>query len=75
MIQITNKSACTGCGACRDSCPTGAISMIADEEGFLYPSVEADKCIHCGKCDKRCPVANGVLKKSDSDFEILAYAA
>ena len=28
--------------------------MRADEEGFLYPYINKDLCIHCNKCDKVC---------------------
>ena len=34
---------------------TGAISMLPDEEGFLYPVVDAGKCIRCYKCLSVCP--------------------
>ena len=29
--------------------------MIADKEGFLYPEIDMEKCIHCGLCEKICP--------------------
>ncbi len=34
---------------------TGAISMLPDEEGFMYPVVDASKCIRCYKCLSVCP--------------------
>ena len=34
---------------------TGAITMLPDEEGFLYPVVDAEKCIRCYKCLSVCP--------------------
>ncbi len=52
---LQDKTACTGCGACVSVCPKGAISMRADEEGFLYPSVDPKLCISCDLCEKRCP--------------------
>lgn len=54
------KKDCCGCSACADACPVKAIEMRTDEEGFLYPCINQDLCIHCGKCDKVCgfvPVA------------------
>lgn len=49
-----DKSECCGCTACCSVCPMGAISMLADEEGFLYPQIDEDKCIGCRKCVKVC---------------------
>lgn len=40
MISIEEKNKCCGCGACFNACPTKAISMKEDEEGFDYPQVE-----------------------------------
>ena len=47
---------CTGCGACSNICPTQAITMEFDREGFLAPVVHEDKCVNCGLCAKTCPV-------------------
>lgn len=48
------KKDCCGCSACADACPVKAIEMRTDKEGFLYPCINQDLCIHCGKCDKVC---------------------
>lgn len=32
--------------------------MRADAEGFLYPHIDASKCINCGMCQKVCPSIN-----------------
>lgn len=29
--------------------------MKRDQEGFAYPTVNADACIHCGRCTNVCP--------------------
>ena len=47
-----DKRDCCGCGACEAACPRGAITMRADEEGFLYPAVDAGKCVDCGLCGR-----------------------
>lgn len=47
---------CTGCSACVGRCPKKCISMVTNAEGFLYPKVDEDLCIHCGLCEKVCPV-------------------
>ncbi len=56
MITITDKINCCGCQACANICPKGCISMRVDEEGFLYPQVDAKNCINCGLCEKVCPI-------------------
>lgn len=58
MQKITALKNCSGCHACYNACPTGCISMEYDSEGFLYPKIDNEKCINCGKCDNVCPVIN-----------------
>lgn len=45
---------CCGCSACYAICPIRAISMEPDREGFLYPTVDAKKCIRCYRCIDVC---------------------
>ncbi len=57
MISLfEKKSDCCGCHACRSVCPEQAISMVPDEEGFLYPSICVDMCTECGLCQETCPI-------------------
>lgn len=56
MPVLANENDCTGCAACMNSCSHSAIQMIADGEGFLMPSVDANKCIECKLCERNCPV-------------------
>lgn len=48
------KIECCGCTACREVCPYNAIEMKADEEGFIYPVVDHEKCVKCMLCKKIC---------------------
>lgn len=45
---------CCGCSACYAICPAHAITMDPDDEGFLYPTVDAEKCIRCYQCITVC---------------------
>lgn len=58
MKQVLEKSRCTGCTACKNICPKGAITMVEDIDGFKYPVIDQDKCINCGLCVKTCPILN-----------------
>lgn len=46
---------CYGCQACQQVCNHHAIQMVSNEEGFLYPIIDSDKCVDCGLCTKVCP--------------------
>lgn len=54
-ISSVSEKICTGCATCANICPSNAISMIANSEGFLFPVIDQKKCIHCGLCYKKCP--------------------
>lgn len=54
-ILFDKKENCCGCSACYINCSVGAISMEADDEGFLYPVIRnKDRCIFCYSCIKIC---------------------
>ena len=55
MNIICNPIDCTGCSACESSCAAHAVTMEYSEEGFLYPHIDAAKCVNCGLCAKVCP--------------------
>lgn len=73
QIELASKKDCTGCMACLDSCPFGAISVIKDNCGFRYPKINNDLCKKCGKCMKVCPLLN--YKKSTKQLPIKCFAA
>lgn len=54
---------CTGCGACFNLCPTKAITMSYNYEGFLEPVVDSEKCVKCKKCITACPALHPVYDK------------
>lgn len=72
MIKPTDS--CTGCLACCQSCPTNCISAKTSEEGFLYPEIDIDRCINCGKCEKSCPLdKTSPSRQSPSAFAAASY--
>lgn len=67
-ILYKEKENCCGCTACYSVCPSHAISMESDEEGFLYPFIDEKKCISCFRClsvcaFKRDQISKGALKR------------
>lgn len=58
MITINKKEDCSGCYSCASICPKNCIEMKTDNEGFWYPHVEEDLCVHCGMCERVCPIIN-----------------
>lgn len=58
-VLFRDKAECCGCGACRNACPKNAISMVEDENGFVYPQINEGLCIHCGACKRVCNYQNG----------------
>lgn len=62
---------CYGCGVCGIVCPTEAISIKENKQGFYSPVIDEQKCIHCGKCLKTCAYSNKFDFKQE---EIAAFS-
>lgn len=64
-IEIVKKDDCCGCASCVQRCPRQAISMLENEEGFLYPNIDKEKCVNCGLCSRVCPQLKNMKKNSN----------
>ena len=73
VIELNDKSNCTGCSACVQVCPQGCFVMKEDSEGFKYPTVSKNSCVNCKLCEKVCPVINDGSKQMDK--EPITFAA
>lgn len=71
-FNYIKKIECTGCEACANICPVGAMEMRKDESGFFYPYTNYKKCIACGKCTSVCHRAKD--KQENNINEIETYA-
>lgn len=48
---------CSGCSACAAVCPKeDCIKMEYNTDGFLRPVKNDTVCVHCGLCEKICPM-------------------
>lgn len=65
---------CYGCFACQNICPNNAIFFEYNNDGFLYPQINIEKCTNCGLCKNVCPslVNNFNNNKNPKCFVFLA---
>lgn len=57
-VLFDDPGRCSGCRACLEGCPVGAISMREDACGFAYPQIDAAACVRCGRCKRVCGFQN-----------------
>jgi len=55
---LQEAALCSGCGVCITRCPTGAVTMEPDAEGFLTAVLDTELCTDCGRCRDVCPMAH-----------------
>ena len=65
MKNVALNNHCYGCGVCAIACPTDAIKINLNEEGFYSPRVDEDMCVNCGQCLSICSFSNkGIVSDS-----------
>ena len=69
-----NDYECSGCFACYSVCTHKAITMVENGEGFLVPRRNMDLCVHCGLCEKVCPMEHPVYENSEAPDVFAAYS-
>lgn len=71
---------CAGCGACAAACPSGALTLGTNADGFLMPAFHEDHCVQCGACLRACPLLSDHISAATPDdhrleYEVACYAA
>lgn len=84
VFKFMSIEKCCGCEGCVNSCPSKALTMAEDSDGFLYPVMNESNCINCNKCVNNCPMLNAVpsensqeryLEFSHTDVEVLVKSS
>lgn len=73
ISQITEYDKCCGCSVCESICPKHCITMVPNNEGFLYPKINKENCIECQLCIKTCPINKSPYNLNE-DFNQKVYA-
>ncbi len=72
MPILANRDICTGCMACMNACAKGALTFVKDDEGFLQPYVDTNKCVECGLCERTCPEIQGKYHQNTLSVDVYA---
>ena len=70
QVAVVHAHACTGCGECVETCPFGAISLVARDGGEIAV-IDAAGCKGCGACAPICP-ENAIDLEGYTDAQVRA---
>ncbi len=68
VLDKSEKRKCTSCGVCATLCPSHAITINLDDDGFYRPIIDQSLCNNCSLCTKIC-------YKFDDDLQITDQSA
>ena len=74
-ILFHSPDECCGCMACVNVCPKDAISVVTDENGFVFPHINPNLCIRCHKCIGVCDFKKTDLEEQLGNAPISSFAA
>lgn len=72
MNEICSIEKCTGCNLCASVCPRQCIDFTKEYNGHVYPVIDSEKCIDCGKCVKKCISNQDNIVKHSADYGCFA---
>lgn len=73
MKLYDDKNTCCGCSMCKHICPIGTIYMTTDEEGFIFPAVDANTCLECGLCEAICTIKSFDKSRLNTPIKVVAF--
>lgn len=60
---------------CKYLCPLGALYGILNRFSFVRLRVRPSACVHCGACERACPMGVAVTKKLETSAECIRCGA
>ena len=62
--MLCDSAGCTACASCVSACPKDCVRLAPDPLGHMQPAVDESECVHCGLCERACPVLRPPKKEA-----------